>query len=541
MRGLALYIEDTRFGLAKAQELRRQLGALRAAGKFVALLSWRPPARAATAPSPTTWRPPATASSLPPAGELNLLGLYADSMFLRGTLDKLKIEPSFLPVGEYKSATEIFTEYERSPAAEEAIDAVLDSYFGGLLQRPRGRPPAVEPRMSRRAIDSARRSAPSGRSAPSWSTSSPIPTNFRERRQDGRGRRPRIGRARRLPPRRRPPGKKVAVVFAEGTIVRGDGGVEPWTDEVFLGSRELAALLGDLARGRRRRRGGAAHRQPGRLGARLRPDPARGRARCARRSRWWSRCRTSPPPAATTSPPGRTRSSPSPATLTGSIGVCRRQARHPAVPAGAPRHHPRRSHRAAPTPTSTRRSTPFRPTQAALFAGAHARDLRHLRRPRRRRPPDWSPPPSRRSPQGRVWTGADALRARLVDELGGLDRALELAREAAEHRPPRARSVLYYPPPPGLFDVAVRQRRSPELPVPRLAALLAALRARTAMSARTAPRAARRWRGRSSCAAAVEWPRSPSPTARVAARSSSRNFSTGCGFPVDISASDIAR
>ena len=33
--------------------------------------------------------------------------------------------------------------------------------------------------------------------------------------------------------------------------------------------------------------------------------------------------------------------------------------------------------------------------------------------------------------RGRVWTGADALRQGLVDELGGLERALELAADAA--------------------------------------------------------------------------------------------------------------
>ena len=34
--------------------------------------------------------------------------------------------------------------------------------------------------------------------------------------------------------------------------------------------------------------------------------------------------------------------------------------------------------------------------------------------------------------QGRIWTGADALKNGLVDELGGLDLALEYAAEAAE-------------------------------------------------------------------------------------------------------------
>ena len=46
--------------------------------------------------------------------------------------------------------------------------------------------------------------------------------------------------------------------------------------------------------------------------------------------------------------------------------------------------------------------------------------------------------------QGRVWTGADALELGLVDELGGLDRALEIAVEKAgvEHY-----TLMSYPAP----------------------------------------------------------------------------------------------
>jgi protease-4 len=39
----------------------------------------------------------------------------------------------------------------------------------------------------------------------------------------------------------------VAVVFALGEIVRGGGGAAPWTEEVYLGSDDMAKLLRDLA------------------------------------------------------------------------------------------------------------------------------------------------------------------------------------------------------------------------------------------------------------------------------------------------------
>ena len=98
--GVALYIQDAAFGLAKAQELRRQLAALAAAGQPVRCYL----ETAGEGGNGTLEYFLASACSsiaLAPAGEISLLGLYADAAFLRGGLDKLKVEPSFLTAGEY--------------------------------------------------------------------------------------------------------------------------------------------------------------------------------------------------------------------------------------------------------------------------------------------------------------------------------------------------------------------------------------------------------------------------------------------------------
>lgn len=51
--------------------------------------------------------------------------------------------------------------------------------------------------------------------------------------------------------------------------------------------------------------------------------------------------------------------------------------------------------------------------------------------------------------RGRVWAGSDALEHGLVDELGGLHRAIDLAREAAGLDPDKAYKVAVYPRPKG--------------------------------------------------------------------------------------------
>ena len=55
--------------------------------------------------------------------------------------------------------------------------------------------------------------------------------------------------------------------------------------------------------------------------------------------------------------------------------------------------------------------------------------------------------------QGRVWTGSQAEANGLVDELGGFDRAIEMAKEAAGLEPSDRVTLVTYPPPKKLIEV----------------------------------------------------------------------------------------
>ena len=55
-----------------------------------------------------------------PKSEFHLHGMMASTTFLRGTFDKLGIFPDFLHIGEYKNATNVFTEKKFTPAHREA-------------------------------------------------------------------------------------------------------------------------------------------------------------------------------------------------------------------------------------------------------------------------------------------------------------------------------------------------------------------------------------------------------------------------------------
>jgi protease-4 len=119
-------------GVASVQELRAALARFRASGK---------PALAfaesfAFGPSGTVNYYLASAFDeiyLQPIGNLNFAGLAANMMFLRGTLDKLEVVAQVDGREEYKSAKNQYTEKQMTPADEEAFRAVLQSQFGAVV------------------------------------------------------------------------------------------------------------------------------------------------------------------------------------------------------------------------------------------------------------------------------------------------------------------------------------------------------------------------------------------------------------------------
>lgn len=66
---------------------------------------------------------------LPPSGDLYVNGFAANAMFYRGTLDKLGVEPEVIQIGKYKNAPDQYTRKDMSDGQREVINAILDEYF----------------------------------------------------------------------------------------------------------------------------------------------------------------------------------------------------------------------------------------------------------------------------------------------------------------------------------------------------------------------------------------------------------------------------
>jgi protease-4 len=68
-----------------------------------------------------------------PPGDLFINGLAAEVMFFRGSLDKLGIYPDVYQIGKYKNAPDMFTRKEMSEGHREVINALLDDITGRLV------------------------------------------------------------------------------------------------------------------------------------------------------------------------------------------------------------------------------------------------------------------------------------------------------------------------------------------------------------------------------------------------------------------------
>ncbi|MFZ1700719.1 MAG: signal peptide peptidase SppA [Pyrinomonadaceae bacterium] len=67
---------------------------------------------------------------LPPSGDIYMNGLAAEAMFYKGSLDKLGVEADVIQIGpKYKNAPDQYTKTEMGEGQREVINAILDEYF----------------------------------------------------------------------------------------------------------------------------------------------------------------------------------------------------------------------------------------------------------------------------------------------------------------------------------------------------------------------------------------------------------------------------
>jgi protease IV len=128
VRALLARVGVADMGLGKIQEIRNAVLAFRSKGKFAVAYAQT---LGEAGPGNGAYYL-ATAFDeiyLQPSGDLGLTGLMIQSPFVLGTLEKLGIAPRLDRRGKYKTAVETFTERKYSDANRESVTSIMESRF----------------------------------------------------------------------------------------------------------------------------------------------------------------------------------------------------------------------------------------------------------------------------------------------------------------------------------------------------------------------------------------------------------------------------
>ena len=126
IQGLLLKIQNNNMGWAKTQELRDALLDYRSSGKILLAFFEQASTRDYCLASV------GDAVLMVPSGQLMLMGLHTEVIFFKEALDKLNVQADLEHIGEYKSASELYTRTSMSRAHREALKSILDQLYNQI-------------------------------------------------------------------------------------------------------------------------------------------------------------------------------------------------------------------------------------------------------------------------------------------------------------------------------------------------------------------------------------------------------------------------
>jgi protease-4 len=240
--GLIARVGSSPGGMARAQELRGAIERFRARGKF----AWAFAETFGEAGNASEAYYLASACDqvwLQPSGDLWLTGVALQEPFLRGTLDKIGAAPVFSKRSEYKNAVNFYTERGFTEAHREAVGRLKDSWFSQIV-----RGVAQSRKLSEDAVRAAVDRAPL---LADEALSAHLVDGLGYRDEVVRKALSRAGRASDLTTLARyrarigkvPGRKKLALIYGVGEVTRGRGVENPLLGNVTMGSDSVGAAF----------------------------------------------------------------------------------------------------------------------------------------------------------------------------------------------------------------------------------------------------------------------------------------------------------
>ena len=127
IKGILLNLTSIQSGMATTEEIRNAFLDYKKSGKFIYAYSESYTQGAYYLASV------ADKIYLYPEGDVDFRGLHADLMFFKGTLEKLEIQPEIIRHGKFKSAVEPFMYDKMSDENREQVSTFLNSIWNNIL------------------------------------------------------------------------------------------------------------------------------------------------------------------------------------------------------------------------------------------------------------------------------------------------------------------------------------------------------------------------------------------------------------------------
>lgn len=431
-------------GWAKMQELRQEMLDFRKSGK--ALVAFLRGAGGREYYLATA----ADRIYMTPEDMLDVKGLRLEGMFFKNSLDKLGIQVDVIHAGKYKDAGDIFTRTSMSPETQEVLNQILDQYYGNLIEViASGR--KKDPQQVRAAIDDGPffgKQALDAGLVDVLGFDDQVTADLQKRLGQKQLKKVSIKSYARVPPASTGAAKRIAFIVGEGEITRGrqsDG----FGDVSAITSGGFTKLLRQVQNDSTIK--GAIIRVDSPGGDGIASDDILKAAKDLSGAKpvvismgdlaasgGYFISMTGDPVVAY------------PNTLTGSIGVifAKFNLRGLYDKLGVSRQSLNRGQYAGLysdyEPLTGKNLDKLR-DEIDRFYGAFVSRVAQGRK----RPADQIEPLA----QGRVWTGAQAKQNGLVDQLGGIDTAIDLIRKRANIGPSEKVTLVVYPPKRSLFEV----------------------------------------------------------------------------------------
>jgi len=246
--GLYVEIGDEEGGLARVQELRQAIAHFRGKGKFAVGFA------ESLGSGGTHFADYYLASALEqiwlqPSGSFGVAGIVVETPFIKGGLEKLGVKVEGGKRYEYKSAPDSLLETNYTRPARENLQQLLDSLFGQFLGDV-ARDRRIEPATLRHLIDSAPHEPEQARQSGLVDRIGYRSDALDDVYQRAGGRRELVTLSEYASDdsRPRPHGEVIALIRANGPIISGRPGGSPFDNEALANAEDVVDALEQASR-----------------------------------------------------------------------------------------------------------------------------------------------------------------------------------------------------------------------------------------------------------------------------------------------------